>query len=130
MFWEAVTGFAPSKDGKWMYFVDQGKTTSLVRRNLQDGTSETIFRTSGSPSFANDLAVEGGYVYMPVSTTDDTQADLLQISPETGSSKVVAHLTGLPPVEISGFSISADGRLLMTSQRTKDVSTLYEQTLK
>jgi Tol biopolymer transport system component len=130
MFWEATVGYVPSADGKWMYFVDSGKTLSLVRRNLQDGTSETVFQTSGSPSFSNDLAVAGGSVYMAVSTEDDTRADLLQINPATGRSRIVAHLNGIPSAEVSGFSISADGRLLATSQMTRHQSTLYAQATK
>ena len=130
MFWEATVGYVPSSDGKWMYFVDSGKTLSLVRRNLQDGTSETVFQTSGSPSFSNDLAVAGGSVYLAVSTEDDTRADVLQINPSTGKSRTVAHLDGIPSAEISGFSVSADGRLLATSQMTRHQSTLYAEALR
>jgi len=129
MYWEATVGYVPSNDGRWFYFIEPGKTLSLVRRNLQDGTSETVFRTAGSSSFSNDLAVARDYIYMAVSTTDDTQADILQINPSNGTSKVVAHLTGIPSAEISGFSISADGSLLTTSHITRNESTLYEQTL-
>jgi Tol biopolymer transport system component len=130
MFWEATTGYAPSSDGKWMYFVDGGATLTLVRRNIQDGASEIVFRTAGSPSFANDLLVAGGYVYLAVSKSDATRAELLKINPSAGTSDVVAHLSGIPPAEISGFSISADGSLLVTSQMTRSESNLYAQTLK
>jgi Tol biopolymer transport system component len=130
MFWEATTGYVPSSDGKWMYFIEAGKTLSLIRRNLQDGSSETVFQTKGSPSFSNDLAVAGGYVYMAVSMDDDTRSDLLQINPATGVSKVVAHLAGIPSAEISGFSVSSDGHLLVTAQMTLNDSTLYSQKLK
>jgi Tol biopolymer transport system component len=129
MFWEAVTGYLPSSDGRWMYFVEAGQSISLIRRNLQSGTSEVVFHTAGSPSFANDLATAHGFIYMAVSTTETSQADIFQIAPDTGTAKVVAHLSGLPSYEVSGFSVSSNGKSLIVSQIVRNESILYTEAL-
>jgi len=129
MFWEAVTNYLPSSDGHWIYFVEAGQSVNLIRRNLQNGTSEVIFHITGSPGFFYDLATAHGFIYMAVSTTDNSRADVFQIAPETGTAKVVAHLTGLPPYEVSGFTVSPNGESLIVSQTVSNESTLYTEAL-
>lgn len=130
LFWEAVTSYLPSADGRWMYFVEAGPSLTLVRRNLQSGASQVLFQTPGSPGFVNDLATAHGFIYLAVSTSDISKADLLQITPDTGASKVVAHLTGLPPYEVSGFSISPVSDSLILSRVVRNQSTLYAENLR
>ena len=130
MFWEAVGGYLPSSDGKWMYFLEGGQSVSLIRRNLKDGTSESVFNTAGSPAFFKAIAVANGSVYVAVSTTDTSQADVFQIAPEHKTAKLVTHLTGLPPQDISGFTVSSDGKLLIVSRIIQNVSNLYSETMK
>jgi Tol biopolymer transport system component len=130
MFWEAVTSYLPSSDGRWMYFVEAGPSLSLVRKNLESGVSEVLFHTNGSPSFANDLATAQGYVYIAVSTTDNSKADVMRIAPDTGATKVVAHLTGLPSYEVSGFTVAPDNDSLIVSQVVRDQKNLYAENLR
>jgi len=127
MFWEAVTGYLPSSDGRWMYFVEAGRSVSLIRRSLKDGTSESIFTTSGSPAFSNAIVGANGFVYIAVATNDSSQADVFRIAPDTKTAKLVAHLTNLPSFEISGFTVSPDGRSLLVSQVTRSATTLYSE---
>jgi hypothetical protein len=68
--WEAVTGYLPSSEGKWMYLMNAGRSVSLVHINLQDGTSESVFQTAGRPSFANDIVMPNGFAYVAVSNHD------------------------------------------------------------
>lgn len=130
MFWEAVTGYLPSSDGKWMYLVGTGPSVSLVRINLQDGTSESVFQTTGSPSFASDIVMANGFAYVAVSTNDCSQADIYQISPDSKTAKVVTHLTDLPPLEVSGFTISPDGESLITTRTVRNTSSFYSEAFK
>jgi Tol biopolymer transport system component len=129
MFWEAVGGFQPSADGKWMYFTEGGQSLSLVRRNIQDGSSETIFHTDGIAPFIDDIVIANGYVYVAVATNDNAQATIYQISPETKAAKIVAHLTKLPPSYVGGFVIAPDGKSIIVSEATHDASSLYSETL-
>jgi len=125
LFWEAVMSFLPSSDGKWMYFVESGQSLSLIRRNLEDGTKEEIFRTSGSPSFTIDLATANGLIYLGVSKDNASQSEILQIDPESRATKVVAHLSELPPMEHSSFTVSPDGRTLIIARATRNESSFY-----
>jgi hypothetical protein len=127
MFWEAVTGYLPSSDGKWMYLVGTGPSVSLVRINLQDGTSESVFQTTGSLSFASDIVMANGFAYVAVSTNDCSQADIYQISPDSKTAKVVTHLTDLPPLEVSGFTIFPDGKSMMTTRTVRNTSSFYSE---
>ena len=108
-----------------MYFVESGQSLSLIRRNLEDGTKEEIFRTSGSPSFTIDLATANGLIYLGVSKDNASQSEILQIDPESRATKVVAHLSELPPMEHSSFTVSPDGRTLIIARATRNESSFY-----
>lgn len=131
MFWEAVTNFVPSSDGRWMYFTEvDGPTVSLIRRSLKDGTSEILFTTPGNPAFTNSIQTARGLVYIAVTLADNSQADVFQIAPETRIARLVTHLTGLPSYEASGFAVSPDARSMVVTKTTRNLSSLNFETLK
>jgi Tol biopolymer transport system component len=131
MFWEAVTGFLPSTDGKWMYMVEaEGDSITVNRKNLQDGTSESVIHLPGEPAFANDLVIANGFVYLAVAKNDSAQAELLQVDPEKKTATVVAHVTDLPPFEVSGFAVARDGGSLVFSRTRHNLSSLYAESLR
>jgi Tol biopolymer transport system component len=116
LFLEALVGFVASADGRWLYFIREGSTLSLLRRSLQDGSNEEIFHTAGRATFLNDLAVANGSVYMAVSRDTKSRAEILKIDPDTGAAMVMAHLSNLPPffeTEVPGFTVSPDGSKLL-----------------
>jgi Tol biopolymer transport system component len=116
LFLEALVGFVASADGRWLYFIREGSTLSLLRRSLQDGSTEEIFHTAGRATFLNDLATANGFVYMAVSRDTKTRAEILKIDPDTGTAMVIAHLSKLPPFyesEVPGFTVSSDGSKLL-----------------
>ncbi len=125
LFWEAVIGFLPSADGRWMYFVEGGPALTVVRRSLVDGSTEEVYRAQGSASFANGLAVANGQIYLGVSTDDTSRSEIVRIDPATKRATPVAHLTGLPPFEVAGFSVSPDGRSLVAAEVAHSESSLY-----
>jgi Tol biopolymer transport system component len=125
LFWEAVVGFQPSPDGRWMYFVEGGPALVLVRRNLVDGSTEEVFRAPGSASFENGVAMANGQIYLGVSTGDASRSDIVRIDPATKRAKTVAHLNGLPPFEVAGFTISPDGRSLLATEVAHSESSFY-----
>jgi len=129
LFLEAVGGFLPSQDGKWLYFIQAGQALSLSRRNLLDGTTEEVFHASGTPAILNDLAIANGLVYFAVSHDSAADADVLAIDPDTRSVKLVAHLDNLPSVEYSGFSISPHGDKLLSVQTKRSENVFYSAVL-
>jgi Tol biopolymer transport system component len=124
-FLEAVGGFLPSQDGKWLYFIQAGQPLSLSRRNLLDGTTEEVFHTTGTPTILNDLAIANGLVYFAVSHDSAADADVFALDPDTRKSKLVAHLDDLPSVEYSGFSISPHGDKLLSVHTKRSENVFY-----
>ena len=54
-----------------------------MRKNLQDGTTEEIFRSAGAPTLLNDLAIAHGLVYVAVSRDSSAGADVFAIDPQS-----------------------------------------------
>jgi Tol biopolymer transport system component len=128
LFLEALVGFVASADGRWLYFIREGSTLSLLRRSLQDGSTEEIFHTSGRATFLNDLAVANGSIYMAVSRDTKSRTEILKIDPVTGTATVMAHLSNLPPffeTEVPGFTVSPDGSKLLAAHTQLTESRFY-----
>jgi Tol biopolymer transport system component len=132
LFLEALVGFVPSADGKWLYLVREGSTLSLIRRSLQDGATEEIFHTLGRATFLNDLAAANGFIYMAVSRDSKSRAEILKIDPNSGTATVAAHLSDLPPsyeAEVPGFTVSSDGSKLLVAHTKHKESGFYTATV-
>jgi Tol biopolymer transport system component len=132
LFLEALVGFVPSADGKWLYLVREGSTLSLIRRSLQDGATEEIFHTLGRATFLNDLAAANGFIYMAVSRDSKSRAEILKIDPNSGTATVAAHLSDLPPsyeAEVPGFTVSYDGSKLLVAHTKHKESGFYTATV-
>lgn len=128
LFLEAVSGFLPSADGRWLYFLEEGNTLVLARRSLLDGTTQEIFRTTGRPTFVDSLAISGGRIFLAVSQNDLSASDVFEIDPEKRTSSIVSHLKNLPPLSassISGYSVLPDGHTLIVDRTVRDTSELY-----
>ncbi len=128
MFVEAVTGFQPSPDGKWLYFLRTGEDLTLVRRNLEDGATEDIFHVSGRPTFINNFVLSGPRVFLPVSQSDSSVSDVYEVDPDTHTAHIALRLKGLAPYAESGapgFSVSADGTKLIAAHTQRHETTLY-----
>jgi Tol biopolymer transport system component len=129
LFVEAVGGFLPSTDGKWLYLIQGGEPLSLIRRNLSDGTTEQIFHSTGMPTLLNDLATARGLVYLAVSHDSSANSEVFAIDPNTKSFKSVAQLNGLPSIEYSGFSVSPDGDQLIFVHTKRRENVFYTAAL-
>lgn len=128
LFLEALVGFVASADGRWLYFIREGNTLSLLRRSLQDGSTEEIFHTAGRATFLNDLAAANGSIYMAVSHDTKSRAEILKIDPDTGTAMVIAHLSNLPPffeTEVPGFTVAPDGSKLLAVHTQLTESRFY-----
>jgi Tol biopolymer transport system component len=125
LFVEAVGGFLPSSDGKWLYFIQVGSQFSLVRKNLQDGATEEVFRSAGAPTLLNDLATAQGLVYVAVSRDSSASADVFAIDPESRKYRIAAHVDDLTSIEDSGFSVSPDGNRLLYVRTRQNENVLY-----
>jgi Tol biopolymer transport system component len=128
LFLDALVGFVASADGRWLYFVREGSTLSLLRRSLLDGATEEIFHTAGRATFLNDVAAANGFIYMAVSRDTKSRAEILKIDPDTGNATVIAHLSNLPPFyesEVPGFTVSSDGGKLVAVHTQLTESRFY-----
>lgn len=128
MFVEAVTGFEPSPDGRWLYFLRDGDDLTLLRKNLEDGAIEEVFHVAGRPTFLNSFEFAGDRIFLPVSQSDPTSSDVYEIDPATRHGRVVMHLKDLAPYSESGnpgFSVSADGSRLVAAHTQRYETTLY-----
>jgi WD40 repeat protein len=132
MFVEAVTGFQPSPDGKWLYFLRDGQDLTLLRRDLEDGATEEVFHVSGRPTFLNGFAFSGGHVFLPVSQGDSSTSEVYEIDPGIRSARIAIRLKGLAPYSesgVPGFSVSADGTKLITAHTQRYQTTLYTSSM-
>jgi len=125
MFWEAIIGFLPSNDGKWMYFASGGEMVSLIRKNLQDGSTQEIFHASGRIGFLKPIVSAKGLIWFAVAGKSTSDADVYQIDPERKTSRVVAHFKDLPAMEDSGFTVSPDGNRIIATQSQRRDSRFY-----
>lgn len=125
LFLEAVVGFVPSPDGRWLYFTHDGPELTVLRKSLVDGATEEVFHVPGRLSFFNSLAIANGHIYVGVSRDNSSTSDLFIIDPETKSARVVAHLKDIPPFSDGGFSVSPDGSRLVVGRALRDESSLY-----
>lgn len=131
LFLEAVVGFLPSPDGRWLYFIQEGEQLTLSRRSLLDSTTEEIFHTAGRSTFFNSLAIANGHIYIAASQDDLSTSEVFEIEPNARSYRIVARLKDLPPFDVSGvsgFSISPDGSRLIASRTKRNDSMLYTAT--
>lgn len=131
-FVEGTTGFAPSLDGKWLYFLRPSEGTTLVRQNLETGDSQELFHVSGRPTFAKGFQVAGNRIFIPISQDDISASDVYVIDPLTSTARVILHLKGLPPFSDpgpSGFSVSGDGSKLVAERVERYKTTLYTAVL-
>jgi WD40 repeat protein len=129
MFVEAVTGFQPSPDGKWLYYLRDGEDLTLLRRNLEDGATEEIVHISGRPTFINGFVLSAGHIFLPVSQSDFSASEVYEIDPSTRNAYVAMHLKGLAPYSDSGtpgFSVSADGSKLIAAYTQRYETTLIQ----
>ena len=132
LFLEALTSFVTSPDGKWLYFAREDNALTLLRRSLQDGSTEEIFSTSGRATFFNDLAAANGYIYLAVSRNDKSCSEILKIDPAFRTANVVAHLSNIPPLYesgVPGFTVSSDGGKLLVGQTKCRESGFYTASL-
>ena len=132
MFVEAVTGFQPSPDGKWLYYLRDGEDLTVLRRNLDDGATEEIAHISGLPTLVNGFALSGGHIFLPVSQSDFSTSEVYEIDPSTRNAYVAMHLKGLAPYSDSGtpgFSVSADGSKLIAAHTRRYETTLYTSSM-
>ena len=132
LFIEGVIGFAPSPDGKWLYFLREGPQVVLARENLSDGAIADVAHLPGNSTFINDLAVTKDAVYVAVSVSDMSTAQLMKIDPQTGASTVAARLRDIaaPSVTgLTGFAISPNGTTLLYERSVQNQSTFYTASL-
>jgi Tol biopolymer transport system component len=132
LFIEGVIGFRPSPDGKWLYFLREGPKVVLARENLADGAIADVQQLPGNITFINDLAVTKDAVYVAVSLSDMSTAEVVKINPQTGSSVVVARLRDVaaPSVAaITGFTVSPDDATLIYERSVQNESTFYVASL-
>jgi len=128
MFIEAVGGFAPSPDGHWLYYLRAGSQLTLLRRNLEDSTTEEFLHLDGRPTFINGFVFANNRIYLPVSQDDNSASDVYEVDPATHNAHVVLRLHGLAPYSESGtpgFSVAGDGSKLAVSQVVHDESYVY-----
>jgi Tol biopolymer transport system component len=128
LFIEGVIGFAPSPDGKWLYFLREGPQTVLARLNLLDGAAEDVARLPGNRSFINDLEVTRKGIYVAVSQSDLSIARVYKINADTGRGQVAARLRNIAGASVSdltGFTVSPDGAALVYVRSVRDTRTFY-----
>ena len=129
LFLEAVAGFLPSPDGKWLYFTHNEQDLSLSRRNLQDGSTEEIFHIAGHPAFFNNIVLAKHHIFLAVSQPEDgSKAEIFEVEPEARTSRLAARLQDLPPIfesGLSGFSVSPDASTVILGHIKLNQSAFY-----
>ena len=128
LFIEAVLDFAPSPDGHWLYFLRAGEELTLLRRSLDDGTTEEFQHFHGRPTFLNGFVFANDHIFLPLSDKDGSSSDVYEIDPSDGKSQIVLRLQDLSRSGDIGpgeFSMSPDGTQLAVAQVQQYASTLY-----
>jgi Tol biopolymer transport system component len=132
LFLEAIAGFVPSHDDKWLYFLKSGSAFTLFRRSLVDDAIEEMFNVPGRAAFINSVSIANHHIYLAVSQDDPSKATIFEVDPEEKSSHVVAHLNDIPSSNVSavpGFSVAPDGSTLLYSRSKLNRATLYTVSL-
>jgi Tol biopolymer transport system component len=117
-------GFEPmeSPDGRWIYFA-QDRGSSLIRRMPSAGGAETAILDFHQKSYSRVWTVTNEGVYFAVASSN-TQSTIKFFSFSTGIEKTVAELDRTMPSNVSGLTISPDGKWLLFplySQRGSDL---------
>ncbi|MFP5276904.1 MAG: winged helix-turn-helix domain-containing protein [Acidobacteriota bacterium] len=99
---------AQSADGRYLYFPQGRMSTTIARLDLQTGHQEELIHAL-LPGYSDTWALSSGGIFFLGQEYDQPGIRFFNFA--TGGEEHVADLPGeLPPVEMSGFGISPDGK--------------------
>jgi len=117
-------GFEPmeSPDGRWIYFA-QDRGSSSIRRMPVAGGAETAVFDFHQKSYSRIWTVTNDGVYFAAANSH-TQSTIKFFNFSTGTEKTIAEIDRIMPSNVSGMTISPDGKWLLFplySQRGSDL---------
>lgn len=128
LFTEAVSNFAPSSDGQWLYYLDNRQPLTLFRRNLLDGTTQNVYHTDARPALVNSLVVTEEGIYLAVAHINEQQIRIERIDPVSFQAKTAWLISGYADTPIVGtqsFDVSSDGSRLLTTRLLRHSSAYF-----
>ena len=135
LFTEAITNFAPSSDGQWLYYLDRRQPLTLFRTSLLDGTTQEVYRTDARPAMINSLIVIPEGIYLAVSHLDENGIRVDRIDPISFHAKTMWRIpryanTLILTAQTQSFDVSSDGSHLLTTRVLRHSSAYFLATAK
>lgn len=101
---------AQSRDGRYLYFSQRRMSTTIARLDLQTGHQDEL-AISLLPGYSDAWALSSRGIYFLGQEHDQPEIRFFNLA--TGGEEHIAEFPGdLPPVEMSAFAISPDGKRL------------------
>lgn len=128
LFTQVLSSFAPSLDGKWLYYIDYMEPLRLCRLSLFDGTTEEMLRIDARPAFTNSLVVTRDGIYIAVSKPDEPFLRIEHIDPVDKSQRTMWRIpayTETIPIVTQGFDVAQDDSRLLVTRFVRHNSTVF-----
>lgn len=126
LFWEGALQFQIADDGRFVYFplVDNG--LRIQERDLQSGSTRTIFRSSQMPYFMMGMLLRHDTLYIPVSDNlSHSWTDVLAVNVKTGKFTVPLKIPSNGDCLFPDLDISPDQRKAVFSRVDHELSDIY-----
>ena len=125
MFGDIAMGFQQSSDGRYLYYLGNGPTLRILRRDMKTGTLDTVYESNREflPSSLMSFSMRGKELYLLLAEKDKAEGYLVAFDTDRGTLRTVLHLehaaqniTQGIATSIAGFAITPDGESVIFAE--------------
>ncbi|MHB8889974.1 MAG: hypothetical protein ACYC46_14240 [Acidobacteriaceae bacterium] len=126
LFWDGALQFQVSDDGRFVYFPEVDNGLRIQERDLQSGSTRTIFRSNQIPYFMMGMILRRETLYIPISDNlSHTWIDLLAVNIKIGKSSVSIRIPSNGDCLFPDLDVSPDQRKIVFSKVAHELSDIY-----